>query len=143
MHNESGPSVRYRDGFSVYSLWGVRVPEWVATTPAHELDYKKIAAIKNVDVRAVALKKYTPERLILDGHGKVIEDEWDTEGYKLIDLQSLFDTHDYAPYLLMKNPSVPGLVHCEGVAPECKTIQESINWRAGNIKEKFKPLVLS
>ena len=143
LHNESGPSVRYRDGFSVYSLWGIRVPEWVATTPAHELDYKKIAAIKNVDVRAVALKKYTPERLILDGHGEVIEDEWDTEGYKLIDLQSLFDTHDYAPHLLMKNPSVPGLVHCEGVAPECRSIQEAINWRAGNIKDEFKPLVLS
>jgi hypothetical protein len=34
LHAENGPSVRYRDGFSVYSWHGVRIPgEWMTKPP--------------------------------------------------------------------------------------------------------------
>ena len=133
LHCDGGAAIEYKDGFSVHALNGTVVPEWVAVTNPEKLDLKKIMKIKNVDVRAQALKRYTPERLITDGKGTVIEDKWDDEGYKLIDLSDLFETYDYAPHLLMKNASVPGLIHCEGVPAHCKTIEDALTYRSSKI----------
>src|SRR5690606_32164023 len=38
LHHDGGPAIRYEDGFSVWALRGVRVPQWLAETPAHEID---------------------------------------------------------------------------------------------------------
>ena len=37
----------------------------------------------------------------------------------------------------MSNPSVKGLVHCEGVPPEIKTIEAALKWREDRVNEDF------
>ena len=53
-HNDSGPFCRWRDGFSLYSVHGVRVPEWLFTHP-EALTVDKIHAEQNAEVRRVIL----------------------------------------------------------------------------------------
>ena len=141
LHCEGGPAVLYRDGFCVYSLWGVRVPRWLTETPLEKLKLKDILKIKNADIKAVGLKRFGAERIVNEGYGRVIEDKMIESGYKLIDLSSLFDSFDYAPHLYMTNPSVPGLVHCEGVPPEIKTIEQALKWREDRVNEDFEKVV--
>jgi hypothetical protein len=92
---------------------------------------------KNAEVRMQYIKKLGVDRL--KSHGKLI----DKRGvYQLIDMAKLFEDISYAPYLFMVNPST-GETHAEGVAPECKTVQQAINWRAGNIDRLWEPLELT
>jgi hypothetical protein len=138
LHSENSPSIEYSDGFCVYSLRGVRMkPEYVLT-PADEIKPEVVLREQNVDVRRELLRKVGVMRLLK--YGKLIEK---TDNYQLWDLSPLFIRIPYAPYLLMQNPSIEDTKHLEGVSPECRTIEQAINWRAGNIEIQWQPYQLS
>ena len=71
----------------------------------------------------------THEKALIELHDMrfiIAENIKDT--YELIDMSSIFTKVQYAPYLLMKNPST-GTMHMEGVHPDCKTVEQALNWR--------------
>jgi hypothetical protein len=129
LHNEAGPSVLYRDGFSVYSLNGIRVPEWVVTKDPDTITKEEIFGIEDVDIRREAIGKIGIHRIAK--WGKIIDYN---DHYKLIDLS--LEDGKYTPYLQMKNPSIDAH-HVEGVHPNCKTITQALAWRNG--VEKYSP----
>jgi hypothetical protein len=131
-------AVEYTDGWGWYALNGVIMkPEYVLT-PAEKLQPDSVLKEPNVDIRRELIRKVGVQRMI--SYGKEI----DAMGsYKLIDISPIFTGIRYAPYLLMKNPSLDDTWHLEGVDPECHTVQEAINWRAGNIKVEWSPAQLS
>jgi hypothetical protein len=49
----------------------------------------------------------------------------------------------YAPFLLMQSASVEGARHLEGVSPECRTVEQAINWRASEVADNWDPDLLS
>jgi len=53
---------------------------------------------------------------------------WVRSEYELIDMSSIFQNVNYAPYLKMKNLTT-GIYHLEGVGPECITLEDAINYR--------------
>jgi hypothetical protein len=116
----------------------------------------------NVDVRRELLRRIGVSRLFQ--FGTVVETVGDyvlvdmapflnkirTEG--IVDEQNrrarrgMADTGTimYAPYLYMKNPSVEGVYHLEGVSPQCHTVKAAINWRANQISYvDWEPYMLS
>ena len=134
LHCETGPAVRYKDGYSLFTLNGVKVPEWLVTTHSDALDPKKVLDIENADQRAEGIRKLGIERLVQ--YGKVkdtyknYDDAWfDNSKYELIDMAPIFKTIKYAPYLKMLNQSVPGVWHLEAVSKECQTVQDAVNFR--------------
>ncbi len=141
LHCELGAAIEFKDGYKLWALNGINVPQWVAETPYEKLDLKKIMEIKNVDIRAQALKRYGAERIIESGYGKIIEDKWEKEKYKLVDLSEMFETYEYAPHLLMENPSIKGLIHCEGVPPEIRSIDQALKWREDRISQEFEKVI--
>jgi len=123
LHNERGKAVEYSDGWGWYVLNGVEMKEEYVMTPAEQLQPDIILKEKNVDVRRELLRKIGLERMV--SYGKEI----DTTGfYKLIDMSPLISNETYAPYLLMKNPSLEDTWHLEGVGQECKTIEDALHW---------------
>ncbi|WP_294129627.1 DUF6745 domain-containing protein, partial [Sphingomonas sp.] len=75
LHSVSGPAVAYPDGWAIYALHGVRVPEWIITRP-QEITIEKIGAEKNVEIRRVMIERYGEERYIVDsGMKPVAHDE--------------------------------------------------------------------
>ena len=138
LHSENSPAIKYTDGFSVYSLNGIPMkPEYVLT-PASEITPDIILGEQNVDMRRELIRKVGVQKL--RDCGKPIEQ---VGSYQLLDMASVFAGIQYAPHLLMKNPSVDDTWHFEGVSSECKTIEQAINWRAGNIKIQWSPAQLS
>jgi hypothetical protein len=107
-------------------------------TPSEQLSPDTVLKEKSVDVRRELLRKIGVQRM--KDYGKTIEQAGD---YSLIDMASVFAGTPYAPHLLMLNPSIPDTWHLEGVSPECHSIQQAINWRAGNITVEWKPAQLS
>ena len=58
LHKDGGAAIKYRDGFAVWALNGVRVTQYLAETPAEELDPLLIVKEKNVEVRREIVRKY-------------------------------------------------------------------------------------
>ena len=73
LHNEEGPSVMYRDGFSVWSLNGVRVNEQIVMRPETQtLD--QIHQEKNEEVRAIRIERYGWVKYLEDVGAKPINE---------------------------------------------------------------------
>jgi len=132
LHCETGPALEYPDGWSIYALNGVVVKPEYALTPGDQLDPGTILKEKNVDVRRELLRKVGIIRMV--GYGKEIDRR---DNYRLIDMSRIFKGSRlrYAPYLLMQSPSIDGAPQLKGVSPECHTVEQAINWRAGRIRE--------
>lgn len=144
LHKDGGPAVRFKDGFSVYSLNGIRVPEYLALTQGPDLDTLKVIGEKNVDVRREGLRKIPLERIIKDTRAKEL-DIWKDDSkswcdYVLYDMD--FKDGKIRRVLKMKNPSVLDSIHFERVEDDIKTVKQALAWRNGqedylNPKQEF------
>lgn len=70
-HNDSGPSHRWRDGWSLYHVHGVRVPPDVIESP-HSITVERIANERNAEVRRVMIDRYGAARYLMDSGAEVI-----------------------------------------------------------------------
>lgn len=137
LHSTKGPSVRFRDGWEIYSLNGIRVTKKIVMTP-EKLTKEDILGEKNVDVRREMIRQVGIERFCYLTNPKVLDRQGDYELLSIDLSESLKDCR----YLKMKNPSI-GVIHIEGVERECSNVQEAINWRAGDIKKAWNPKKIS
>ena len=124
LHHFDKPALVYPDGFGVYTIHGVRVPEKYILKPAEDIDIKELFQETNVEIRMLVLKKVGLDRALscLDTRSLDKKDSYELLGIKFTDR--------YCEYLKMVNPST-GEVHVEGVAPGIKTVKEALAWRAG------------
>jgi hypothetical protein len=155
LHNDYMAAIEYADGYKIYALRGVVVPEWVVLTPANEMNPKDVLAITNVDVRREAMRKIGLDRLFVQLEKKTLDKATAyidpstnkfvmpktakeiTEAiksglilneYELVELQL---SEDYSgKFLKMSNPSIEA-VHVEGVPNEVTTVLEAIAFRNG------------
>ncbi len=145
LHNDGDIALKYSDGYGLYMLNGIKVPKYLAITPESELDIKFFKEEKNADVRAEFIRKYGINRM--KSLGKKIDswenyktnEWWVKSEYELIDMANIFESIDYAPHINMRNMTT-GIYHLEGVSPECKTLEQAMNWREQIKKEKYKTL---
>lgn len=142
-HAEYGPSHRWRDGFSIWHLHGVRVERWMAESHPDDLDPRMVLQIENVDQRREVIRRMGSERLVTKLGGKVIDTQTRKVGgnYELLEI----DMNHGAPwkFLKMQNQSIDA-AHVEAVPRECATVEHALNWRANqNINEEWWPSSLT
>ena len=89
LHNESGPSIAYRDGWKLYHWHGVSVPLQVIEFP-ETITAKQIQDEKNAEVQRIMIERV--------GAGKYLRES----GAKLIDMDSL-TLEGSAPRALMED----------------------------------------
>jgi hypothetical protein len=65
LHAADGPALRFRDGFAVYAIHGVRVEPWIVDEPAR-ISPAEIDAEQNSEVRRVLMDIYGIERYLDD-----------------------------------------------------------------------------
>lgn len=68
-HNDNGPSHRWRDGWSLWYIHGVRVTEQIVMHP-ETLTVAQIDAEENAEVRRVMLERFGMSRYILESGAK-------------------------------------------------------------------------
>ena len=135
LHKDGGASVKWVDGYSMWNLNGVKVPEYLAVTPSGDLSLDWFNKQENADVRAEFIRKYCVERMKslgrkIDSYEKYNNVWWTKSEYELLDMAPIFKTVKYAPFLGMRNLTT-GTFHLEGVEPRCKTIKEAMAFRCG------------
>ena len=141
LHCDGGPSVEYGDGTKCFTLNGVAVPEWLACTPAGDLDFGEFAKIQNTEVRREFIRKLETIsgsgvlRLMKGLGAKVLDSQGD---YELVTLDLMGQT-GVQPYLKMKNPSID-VYHLECVGADCKTVDDALTFRNGT---SLRPQVLT
>ena len=135
LHKDGGLAVKYSDGYGLYMLNGVKVPDWLAINSESELTVEQFKSIENADVKAEFIRKFGIQRML--SLGKKIEDckyhknEWFRKSeYELYNMGKVFD-RETAMFLKMRNLTT-GIYHFEGVHPECKTIEDALKYRAKN-----------
>ena len=129
LHKDGGPAIKWKDGKGSYFLNGVRVPRWLAESPAMEIDCKHFSRIANVEVRREFVRKVGIERLATQLGARTVDKQGDYE-VVMIDLGGRIGEW---PYLKMLNPSV-GVWHLECLDSRCTTVQEAINFRASRLR---------
>lgn len=73
-HNATGPSHRWRDGWSLWHWHGVRIPEHqrhVIETP-HLITVQEIETEENAEVRRVMIERYGPARYVVDSGARIV-----------------------------------------------------------------------
>jgi len=124
LHRDMGPAVRYRDGFSVWSLHDVRVSRELAETPADQLPVEMFTKEPNAEIRREFLRKVGVEQFCRKLGSTIL----DQEGfYELHEIDLGGETGAW-PCLKMKNPSL-GCYHMEWVSRDCKTVKEALRFR--------------
>jgi hypothetical protein len=94
-------------------------------TPAEQLDPVHVLQTQNTEQRRELVRKVGIERLLAHLPHSCLDQQ---DSYTLLDI-CLSEEVPHARYLKMRNPSI-GVWHVEGVHPDCKTVQEALNWRA-------------
>ena len=124
LHRDGGPALSYLDGTKIWSLNGVRVPQWLAETKRDKMDCREFAKIRNAEVRREFLRKVGVETLCQSLGSVVIHKQGD---YELHEIDLGGDTGKW-PYLKMLNPSI-GVWHMECVDRGCRTVEQALIWR--------------
>jgi len=131
LHNDGGKAFEYSDGWGEYCLNNIKVPQYLAETPAGLLDMEFFKKEKNADVKAEFIRKYGIDRMIhlgkeVDTYKNYKNKWWSKSEYKLIDMASIFTNINYAPHLYMKNQTT-GTYHLEAVTPDCKNLVDAFS----------------
>ena len=135
LHKDGSPALLFCDGYAVWCLNGVNVPQYLAETPEGQLDIEFFKKETNADVKAEFIRKYGIDRM--SNLGKLVDNKhndnhwWIKSEYELIDMSPIFSNIEYAPHLKMKNQTT-GVYHLEGVSPECRTIEQALKFRHNN-----------
>lgn len=76
-HCDDGPFCRWRDGFALFSVHGVRVPAWVVMHP-ERITVKSIKNESNAEVRRVMRERFGEGKYLVETKAKVIDYDQET-----------------------------------------------------------------
>lgn len=147
LHSLNGPAVMYPDGWSIYSVNGVRVPAYIINTP-EQITVKKIEEEENTEIRRVMIDQYDREfkgKYIQDSGAKIISKDTDKFGRERI-LYSK-DIPNDEPLTMVKvinsTPEPDGKYkeYFLRVPPTMKTPEEAVAWTFGKEKDDYLPSV--
>lgn len=124
LHADGRMAIEWPDGYGLWMLNGVRIPQWLAEPRAENIDPRKFAELENAEVRREFVRKVGIERIAQHCGAKVLDKRGDYELLKL----DLHGTTGKWPYLKMLNPSID-CWHLECVDRNCKTVAQAIAWR--------------
>ena len=123
LHNDSGPAVRFRDDWSIWSINGVLVDEQVVLRPATQT-IRQIRHEQNVEVKRIRIERFGWDRY-LTGVGAVAIDHRrnDVEATQ----ETLMRTPDEERVLVCACPST-AKIQALPVPPWIRTCEEAQDW---------------
>jgi len=131
LHNEKGMAIKYTDGFGIWSLNGINVPQWLIETPAEKIDIKLALNEKNTDVQREIIRKVGYERILKVCNAKTLEN-WvcPKTGLKYA-VKQMNVGNINRRYLCYEHASVPGVFYVKCMPPEAKNIVQMRAFQTG------------
>ena len=132
LHCEDGPSIRFSDGFSVWSLNGYRVTEQIVLKP-DTLTINQINNESNADIQSIMIERFGWERYLEETNAKQIDSRRNNIENTL---EILYNTAKFGKRLVCTCPT--GRVFVKGVHGSVSTCEEAQNWLSGYQLENRK-----
>jgi hypothetical protein len=137
LHNDNGPSVKLRDGFSVWTIEGVQVDEQIVMRPETQT-VQQISAENNEEVKRIRIERYGRLKYINEIGGKSIESRVnDVDGTT----EELFVLPDGSRFLSCQCRST-GRKYVVGVSRDVNTCQQAQSWMANGSSLPIKRNVI-
>jgi len=76
LHDTKSMALEYSDGYGLWMLNGIRVPQWLIETPAEKIEPKLALEEKNADVQREIIRKIGYDRM-LQACNATTEETWD------------------------------------------------------------------
>ncbi len=79
LHNDDGPAMEFRDGWTIHAVHGVRVPSWLFTNP-ERLTLDAIHAESNTEIQRVMIERFGWDRYAEECGADIIDhdERWGT-----------------------------------------------------------------
>ena len=139
LHSLNQPSVLYPDGWSIYAVHGVRVPEYIIMNP-NQITIKKIEEENNLEIKRIMIERFGQERYLMESNAKMIhKDKFGELYYKEI--------KNDEPLVMVKvinstpEPDGSRNNYFIRVDPKIKTAHAAVAWTFSMKKKDYKPLV--
>ena len=136
---DTGPALLYPDGFGIWAIHGVRVPQRVIEAPT-TITAQEVAAEQNVAVRRVMIERMGTARYLREaGAVKVNTDDWGT----LWSLDSPGDERIVMVEVLNSTPEADGSfsTYWLRVPPATRTAHAAVAWTFGESVETYAPVI--
>jgi hypothetical protein len=140
LHNESGPSMLFVDGFSVWSLEGHSVAKQIVMSP-ETLTIKQIHSEPNADIQSIMVNRFGWVRYVEETGCELLDSRHnDIENT----VEALYDTERFGLRLFCTCPT--GRVFVKGVNKNevtGKTCEAAQNWLSGynlDTRKKFRTI---
>jgi len=123
LHNETGPSIRWKDGFCMWTINGIRVNEKIVMRPETQT-IEEINEEGNNDVKAIRIERYGWNKYLKDSKSELV----DTRTHpRELTKESLYVDPFGTMRLIAIDPSTEKPV-CLGVPRGTKTCKEAQSW---------------
>ena len=123
LHCEDGPAIRYRDGYSVYSWHGTRIPaEWIEKKS--ELTAKTALTWENIEQRRCACEIIGWATILSELDSTILDSDVDPMIGNLLEV----DIPDIGREKFLQVLCGTGRTFAIPVPPECKTALEANAW---------------
>jgi len=138
-HCDNGSSHRWRDGWELYFIHGVRVTEQIVMHP-ETLTVGQIDSEKNAEVRRIMINRYGANRYMQEGGATMIHQ--DKRG-KLWKKERAGDTDLVMVEVRNSTPEPDGSVkdYWLRVPPDVKTASAAVAWTFNMEPAKYQPAI--
>jgi hypothetical protein len=141
LHNEHGAAIIYPDGWGIWAIHGVRLPQFVIESPK-EITVEKIDAEKNMEIRRVMIDRFLgglSGYIVASGAKEIQSDDYGILYRKEID----GDEPIVMAKVLNSTPEPDGefKTYWLRVPPNTKTARAGVAWSFGKTEAEYAPVV--
>ncbi|MCP4124604.1 MAG: hypothetical protein GY751_22910, partial [Bacteroidetes bacterium] len=136
LHNERGPAISYRDGYSIWSIHGKRVTEQIVMRP-ETLTLNQIDSESDLDMRAIMLERYGWENYLEGTNAECL----DYRDNLIENTKEALYISDNGNRMVVSCPT--GRVFSLGVPEDIKTCEEAQVWLGNDTDSEVKINVIA
>ena len=142
LHSEHGPAIVWPNGWGMWFIHGVRVTRQVVEAP-ETLTVDEILNERNATVRRVMIERFSTTRLLLQGHGSVIDTDVDQFGRPRV-LSRLYLPDDEDLVMVQVTNTTPDAdgTHRDyylRVPPTTSSCADAVAWSFGMTASEYAP----
>lgn len=141
-HNETGPAIRSRDGWALWCLHGLTIPEEAITSP-RSLTSRQIDAVENAEVRRALIERCGADRYLRDGGAMTVH----TDRYGTLYRKPAGNGEPQQWVRVVNSTPEPDGTFREyflRVPPDVRTAHEAVAWTFGFDRENadlYRPII--
>jgi hypothetical protein len=129
LHNIDGPALVYPDGWSIYAVHGVRLPEWIIENP-EKITPEGIREEENAEIRRVMLDKFGWSNYLKVSDAELLNADGWGDLYRV-------NIPDDEPLVMVKlinstpEPNGKRKQYLQRVPPSIETAEAAVAWLGG------------